>query len=125
MQRNTFLSCQINKIDETNFYYIHRFYHWVFFLQKAPEEKWFLIEVKASANLDCGIPEIVFIDRKEEAYQIIGDNRGVYVASGLPKVLYPAGTRMYVTIQKPDAAQVVICTTMGPSWNQVQINSVK
>jgi hypothetical protein len=93
--------------------------------KKAPEEKWFLIEVKASANVDCGIPEIVFIDRKEEAYQIIGDNRGIYVASGLPKVLYAAGTRMYVTIQKPDAGQAVICTTMGPSWNQVQINSVK
>lgn len=89
------------------------------------KDDWFYIEVRSSANLDCGVPEIIFLDRQQEAYQIIGDSKGVYNATGLPKVFYPPGTRMYVSIQKPTNSQLLMCTAMGPSYPQVFINSVK
>lgn len=90
-----------------------------------PAADWFLIEIKTPVNADCSVPEIIFIDRKDEAYRIIGNSQGVYVASGLPKVLFSVGARMYVTIQKPDATQLMACTTMGPSYPQVHINTIK
>ena len=86
---------------------------------------WFLIEVRNTSNLDCRVPEIIFLNRQQEAYQIIGDSKGVYIATGLPKVLYPAGTQLYVSIQKPVMSDMIICTTMGPSYPQVQIKAVK
>jgi uncharacterized lipoprotein len=93
--------------------------------QDRQQDSWFQIEIKSPANFDCRVPEIIFLDRQQEAYQIIGDSGGVYVASGLPKVLYPVGTRMYVLIQRPDNDQWLVCTTQGPSYPQVHITSVK
>jgi hypothetical protein len=93
--------------------------------QDSQQDSWFHIEVRSPVNFDCRVPEIIFLDRQQEAYQIIGNSRGIYVASGLPKVLYPVGTRMYVSIQRPAADQVLVCTTMGPSYSQVHIASVK
>ena len=95
--------------------------------KKNKQDSWFHIEIKSSSNFDCKVPEIFFLDRQQEAYQIIGDSRGVYLASGLPKVLYPVGTRMYVLIERPDASQQLVCTTMGPmpTWSQVLIKSLK
>jgi len=86
---------------------------------------WFYVEVRSSSNLDCRVPEIIFLDRQHEAYQIIGDNAGVYNATGLPKVLYPVGTRMYVSIQKPNNSQLLACTARGPYFPQVYINEIK
>ena len=86
---------------------------------------WFLIEVRNTSNFDCRVPEIIFLNRQQEAYQVIGDSRGVYIATGLPKVLYPAGTKMYVSIQKPTSSDVIACTTMGPSFPQVHITAIK
>ena len=90
-----------------------------------PAGDWFLIEVRSPSNLDCKVPEIIFLNRQQEAYQVIGNNSGYYIASGLPKVLYAVGTKMYVTIQKPADGQLLMCTTMGPSFPQVHINAVK
>jgi hypothetical protein len=93
--------------------------------KKAQQDIWFHIEIKSSSNFDCKVPEIFFLDRQQEAYQIIGDSRGVYVASGLPKVLYPVGTRMFVSIQRPGNSQSLVCTTQGPSLAQVLIIAIK
>jgi len=86
---------------------------------------WFQIEVVAPSNLDCGVPEIIFLDRQQEAYQIIGDSWGRYLALGLPKVYYPVGTRMYVAIHRPTANEAMICTTRGPSFPGVTIENIK
>ncbi len=95
--------------------------------QDSQGDNWFNIEIRTSANFDCKVPEIIFLDRQQEAYQIIGDSRGIYLAFGLPKVLYPVGTRLYVSIERPAASQQLVCTTMGPGaiWSQVLIKSVK
>lgn len=93
--------------------------------KKNQQDNWFYIEIKSPVNFDCGVPEIIFLDRQQEAYQIIGDSRGLYVASGLPKVLYPAGTRMYVSIKRPVNNEIIACTTMGPGFPQVLVTAVK
>jgi hypothetical protein len=93
--------------------------------QDSQQDSWFHIEIKSPDNMDCRVPEIIFLDRQQEAYQIIGNSRGVYVASGLPKVLYTVGDRMYVLIQRPATNQLLVCTTQGPSYPQVHITSVK
>jgi len=86
---------------------------------------WFQIEIVAQRNIDCRVPEITFLSRQQEAYQIIGDSRGRYVALGLPKVNYLLGTKMYVSIHRPTLNEAVVCTTLGPSWSQVFIESIK
>jgi hypothetical protein len=87
---------------------------------------WFEIEIVNQKNMDCFNPEIIFVTRQQEAYQILGislTNR--YVALNLPKVLYPVGTRMQVAIHKPLAGESVVCTAMGPSYGQVYIDDIK
>jgi hypothetical protein len=86
---------------------------------------WFQIEIAVQKDNDCGLPDIIFLSRQTEAYQVIGDNRGMYVALGLPKVNYPVGTKMYVSIRQPSANEIVACTAMGPLWTQVFIKEVK
>ena len=94
--------------------------------KKAVENPdWFQIEIANPANIDCSFPEIVFLTRKQEAYQIIGDSRGKYVALGLPKVFYPAGTKMNVHIHRPSVNEIAVCTTLGPAWSQVIIDEIK
>ena len=76
--------------------------------------------------MDCSVPEVIFVSRQQEAYQMLGNslvNR--YVALNLPKVLYSVGTRMQVAIHKPIAAEATICTAMGPSYSQVYIDKIK
>jgi hypothetical protein len=86
---------------------------------------WFQIEITAQKDIDCGAPNITFLTRQQEAFQIIGDSKGQYVALGLPKVNYPVGTKMYVTIHRPSANEIVFCTAFGPSWAQVFIDKIK
>ena len=86
-------------------------------------ENWFRIEIKSPSNPDCKLPEIIFVERQREAEEIIGSSSDVYIAEGLPKVLYSAGDRLYVTIQRP--VTVTPCTTMGVTWPHVLITSVK
>ena len=86
---------------------------------------WFQIEITAQKDNDCGAPDIIFLTRQQEAFQIIGDDKGRYVALGLPKVNYPVGTKMYVAIHRPTASETVVCTAMGPSWAQVFIDKIK
>ena len=94
--------------------------------KKAQENTdWFQIEIVAQSNIDCGVPEIIFLDRQQEAYQIIGDSRGRYLALGLPKVYYPVGTRMYVAIRRPTANDAIVCTNLGPSYPSVTIENIK
>jgi hypothetical protein len=94
--------------------------------EKTPEiTDWFQIEIVASNNIDCGVPEIIFLSRQQEAYQVIGNSWGRYLAIGLPKVLYPVGTRMYVAIHRPTANDAIVCTTFGPSFPGVAIENIK
>ena len=86
---------------------------------------WFQIEVVDPSNIDCGVPLIIFLDRQQEAYQIIGNNWGRYLALGLPKVYYPVGTRMYVAIRRPIANDAIICTAFGPTFPAVTIENIK
>jgi hypothetical protein len=88
-------------------------------------DQWFKIEIKASRNLDCGLPEINFLDHQNEAYGIIGDNRGTYIAYGLPKVNYQPGDELWVKIRKPAANELGVCTMLGPTWNWVTITETK
>ena len=91
----------------------------------AADSDYFSIEIKSPRSIDCGVPEIIFLTRQQEAFQIIGDNKGTYVALGLPKVLYPSGTKMDVLIHKPSSTELAVCTTLGPSLAQVFIEKIK
>lgn len=87
--------------------------------------EWFEIEIKSPQNIDCNQPEIVFITNRDAAYLLLGNDRGTYIALGLPKVNYPAGTRLQVKIRKPLASEEVVCLTLGPGWAQVMITELK
>jgi hypothetical protein len=95
--------------------------------QNHPQQNnnWFLIEIKSPSNFDCKIPEIIFLERKQEACNIIGYNSVAFVAAGLPKRVYTTGEKMYVTIQKPDSTNGTFCTTAGIWYPQVIITSLK
>ena len=94
--------------------------------ERTTSQDWFEIEIVSQKNMDCSVPEIIFVSRQQEAYQILGSsliNR--YVALNLPKVLYPVGARMQAAIHKPVAGESVPCTAMGPSYAQVYIDAIK
>lgn len=86
-------------------------------------ENWFRVEIKSPSNFDCKLPEIVFVEKQKEAQDIIGSSSDVFIAEGLPKILYNAGDRLYVTIQRP--VTETACTTMGVTWPHVLITSFK
>lgn len=86
-------------------------------------ENWFQVEIKSPSNFDCKLPEIVFVEKQKEAQEILGSSSDVFIAERLPKILYNAGDRLYVTIQRP--VTETACTTMGVTWPHVQITSVK
>lgn len=86
---------------------------------------WFQIEIVASSNIDCDVPEIIFLSRQQEAYQVIGNSSGRYVALGLPKVLYPVGTKMDVAIHRPTGNEAIVCANFGPSLPGVFIEKIK
>ena len=92
---------------------------------EKPIDDWFQIEIVSSRNFDCDAPDIIFLDRQQDAYQIIGDSRGRYIALGLPDVIYPVGTKLYVSIRRPVANEGILCTHMGPSWSGVVIERIK
>ncbi|MEO5562774.1 MAG: hypothetical protein ABIR18_05045 [Chitinophagaceae bacterium] len=85
----------------------------------------FEIEIKATNNVDCKLPEIAFLTRQQEAYSILGDKRGTYIGLGLPKVLYPVGTKLTVRMRKPNASEALACTAMGISWTHAMITEVQ
>jgi hypothetical protein len=87
------------------------------------DEYWFLIAVTNPSNADCKLPEITFVENKQQACTIIGNCADVYVAAGLPKVLYAVGNKMYVQIKKQDLPMP--CTTMGPALPQVYITAIR
>ena len=87
--------------------------------------EWFQVQIKAQKNIDCGFPEIIFLSKQEEAYQVIGNNMGTYIALGLPKVNYQVGDKLCVKINKPSGDQDVACTMLGISWAHVFISDVK
>ncbi|MEO5783508.1 MAG: hypothetical protein ABIQ07_09570 [Ginsengibacter sp.] len=90
------------------------------------EAGWYRIEIKASSNLDCHVPDITFLTGVEEARQILGSSiNNIYVAAGLPKVLYQPGTVLTVKFRKPEAADPLVCTAMGPAYKQVVITQQK
>jgi hypothetical protein len=91
--------------------------------QSNVNENWFRVEIKSASNFDCKLPEIIFVEKQREAEQIIGSSSDVYIAEGLPKILYTAGDRLYVTIQRP--VTVMACTTAGVTWPHVLITSSK
>ena len=91
----------------------------------ADNTDWFQVEIKAQRNGDCGLPEIIFLDHQSEAYEIIGDKKGTYIAYGLPKVNYQPGDQLTVKIRKPVANELSVCTMMGPTWSWVTITETK
>ena len=87
---------------------------------------WFEIEIVNQKNIDCFNPEIIFLTRQQEAYQILGNSlNNRYVALGLPKVLYPVGTKLYVSIHSPTSTEMTPCTLFGPTYAQVYIDDIK
>ena len=94
--------------------------------ERTTSPDWFEIEIVNQKNMDCFVPEVIFVTRHQDAAQILGSsliNR--YVALNLPKVLYPVGTRMHVAFHKPVAGEGVPCTAMGPTYAQVYIDIIK
>jgi hypothetical protein len=87
--------------------------------------QFFQIEIKATSNIDCKQPEIAFLTGQNEAYRILDDKRGVYIGLGLPKVLYPVGTKLTVRIRKPNAAESISCTQIGITWSHAMITEVQ
>ena len=85
----------------------------------------FQVEIETSSDINCGFPDIAFLNNQEEAYKIIGDNRGTYVAFGLPKVNYQPGDKRWVKIRKTEAGELRACHTFGPSWSWVTITETK
>ncbi len=92
---------------------------------KGDSPIYFQVEIRAVQNLDCALPEIIFLTNQKEAYEIIGDNKGIYLAYGLPKVNYQPGDKLWVKIRKLESNEAVLCTTFGPSWSEVRITEVK
>ena len=88
-------------------------------------QEWFFIEIFAQQFFDCRMPGIIFLDRQQEAYQVIGNSFGKYIATGLPKVNSLVGTTMYVSSRRPDVNEILVCANMGPSLAQVHIDSIK
>jgi hypothetical protein len=86
---------------------------------------WFQIEIKNQRNIDCGLPEIIFLTNQMEAYAIIGNDLGTYIAQGLPKVNYSIGTKLWVKIRKPQGDELIACTTLGPGWAHVFISETQ
>jgi hypothetical protein len=86
---------------------------------------WFEIEIKETINTDCQLPSIGFETRRQEAYTILGDSRGTYIALGLPKVLYSVGTKLKVRFRKPTASEDIACTAFGPAWSHVLITEMQ
>jgi hypothetical protein len=91
----------------------------------STNELFFQVEIKATRNMDCALPEIVFLTNQDKAYDIIGDRKGRYIAYGLPKVNYQAGDKLWVKIRRPVNDEFVLCTTYGPGWAEVTITDVK
>ncbi len=101
----------------------------VFFLgscsRNQVDNDYFLIEIRNSQNLSCYLPEVTFLTRQQEAYQILGANSSIFIASNLPKVNYAIGTKLNVKIHKPDINETAICNTLGTVPPQVVIDQVK
>jgi hypothetical protein len=78
------------------------------------------VEVKTKENPDCHVPEIIFLNGQQKAFAILGDNRGTYLATGLPDSA-DVGDQYNVEIVKPLPNNALNCSSMGPAWAQVHI----
>ncbi len=87
------------------------------------DDDWYTIEIKAQKDINCGIPDISFVTRIDEAKKILNSKSDIYVALNLPKVNYSVGQHLSVKIKKPDPG--IACTTLGISFPQVEITDVK
>lgn len=85
---------------------------------------WLRIEVKTKENPYCHVPEIVFLTDQEKAYAILGDNRGTYLATGLPDSA-DVGDRYYVEIVRPLPSNYVACSSMGPAPPYTQAHIIQ
>lgn len=86
---------------------------------------WYIIEIKSIDNSDCRVPQVAFLTGVNEVKQFLNSSLNIYNATGLPDVNYAPGNRLTVKIKKPEAADAIVCTTMGPSYMQVVITEVK
>jgi hypothetical protein len=88
-------------------------------------ETWFQIQIESPHNIDCGFPEISIKTNQAEAYLIIGNDLGRYVALGLPQVNYNAGDMLSVRIRKPVNDEIPVCHALGFGWGQVYIADIR
>ncbi len=93
--------------------------------KKEPEGNWFIIEIKAQKDINCGGPVISFVTGINEAKFFLSSNSNSYVATGLPKVNYKVGDQLTVAIKKPDGQDAIACLTLGINWPQVVITEVR
>jgi len=107
--------------------FIYFFVLLIFFTscKKEVESNWYTIEIRSSSNFDCHIPEITFLTGGDEVKQLLGSDINIFVATGLPKVLFSPGTQLSVKIKKPETNDFIACTTLGPSYPQVVITEIK
>ena len=82
-------------------------------------------QVEFTGSYTCALPEIIFLTNRDEAYKIIGDSKGIYLAYGLPKVIYQQGDKLWVRIRKPETNELTACITSEPSWSWVTITETK
>jgi hypothetical protein len=93
-------------------------------LDSLSSSGWLAIEVKVKENPDCHVPEIVFLNGQEKAYAILGDNRGTYLATGLPDTA-DVGDRYLVEIIRPLPSNYVACTTMNSQLTQAHVIQIR
>ncbi len=71
---------------------------------------------------DCGRPLLDFSSAQSDIEQLVGSNPySLFYAINLDKPLQTAGTKLTVTIRKPNANEQLYCTTRGPFYQAVTI----
>jgi hypothetical protein len=101
----------------------------LFDCRKSPRsggsEIFFQIEITDPYDINCALPDIIFLTNQDKAYKIIGNNLGTYVAYGLPKINYHYGDKLWVRIRKTEANELWACHALGPNWSWVTITETK
>jgi hypothetical protein len=78
-------------------------------------------------NTDCGIYAIKILTGLPEVNSIVGSTAGdsIFIAGNLPPALQTEGEIISLAVRAPEADELGVCTTMGPSYSWLVVVRAK
>ena len=85
----------------------------------------FMVRIESTSDISCGLPVILFLDKKDQVRAKTNDESMEYNAYGLDESLNVIGNELLITFGKVKEEDFRVCRTIGIPYPAVSILSAR